>query len=131
MTRPNVVVLTNIPVHYRVPVFNALSRMSSIDFRVLYCAMSENDRDWDPPRDMAYQWKVVDAQPLYLGNRPVYASPKIFQEIARAKPNVLLTGGFSVPTGYCIAYRQFARQKVGLVFFGEATRHSERSASTL
>src|SRR6185295_2975895 len=37
----------------------------------------------------------------------------------------MLTGGFSIPTVYCIGYRTMARPRVGLVYFGEATRHSE------
>ena len=117
-----VVVVTNIPAHYRVPVFNALARMPGVDLEVLYCSLSEHARSWDVPRNMEYTWRVVDARPLRLRTRPLYASPKILNLVASARPDVLLTGGFSVHRVFAFAYKHLSKSRVGLVLFGEATR---------
>ncbi len=68
MTRPRVVLLTEIPAPYRIPLFNALAER--VDLRVLFLAAQNPDRPYRlHEEEILFDWDVLPGRDLTVRGR--------------------------------------------------------------
>ena len=123
--RPRVVFFAEIPTPYILPTLEELSRR--VDLTALFGA-SEGSRgmEWDlaPP---AFRHKVVGGLVLHRRHRrgtDVYVDPRILVAMARARPHVIVTPAFSLPTAFAAFHGALTGSR--LLIYSDGTRLTER-----
>jgi len=86
-----IVLVTNIPAPYRIPVFNILAEKYGNNFTVIYCAKTEPNRHWDLP-EMEYNHLFLsqNAASGYIHNNII-----IFKHLRKIKPDIIISTGFN------------------------------------
>ena len=124
--RPRVVVLTNIVAPYRLPAFAELAK--TVDLRVLFCAETGSGGcGWRLHEEIPFRHRIIGGLALRRAGGDVYLSPRTLAAIARERPHVVISGGYSTPTLYAAAYTAATRCR--LAIFSDGTSHSERRLS--
>lgn len=103
MKKLSVVLLTNIPAPYRVPVFELLAQTRPWDFHVVYCSASEPDRDWQLERG-GYAQHYLKSKMLTLRGKYVHFNPDLWSTLNTLRPDVLITTGFNPSHLIAFAY---------------------------
>jgi glycosyltransferase involved in cell wall biosynthesis len=104
---PQIVLVTNIPTPYRIPLFNALGNLfesRGYAFRVLLAARTYRRRKWQINLD-AFRADHHFLKPgTLLGWRasPVFVCPGLTRYLLRCRPRVVITGGFGFATAKVI-----------------------------
>jgi glycosyltransferase involved in cell wall biosynthesis len=121
---PHVLVLTNIIAPYLIPTFSELSKIA--DLCVLFCARTGiGGCDWAHPDEFPFRHRVMGNKPtLRRGWNEYYLNPRILRELARERPDVIITGGYSFPSAYAMVYCAATGCRLGV--FSEGWSHSER-----
>jgi len=101
-----VAVVANTPPPYRVPIFQRLGKISSIDFQVIFCCKREPNRLWDlPPLDFNH---VFLPDRFYaVGDRYIHNNPEVVSALSRFNPDVVVTDGFNPSHLYAFGYALF------------------------
>lgn len=89
-----VCLVTNIPAPYRVPVLNALAETPGLDLRVMYCAPSEPDRQWDLPA-LTHPHQMLPGRVLVRSGRYIHFNPSVWSALRQMAPHVVVTTGFN------------------------------------
>jgi glycosyltransferase involved in cell wall biosynthesis len=123
------VLLTDIVSPYRIPVFRLLAEL--VDLHVILLADADKHRAWEPFRgDGTFSVEVLPALPfsqhLSLGRRPLHLNRSIRATLRRARPDVVLIGGWSQPA-FWAALRPTRRWKAAI--WVESTQLDERPIS--
>jgi glycosyltransferase involved in cell wall biosynthesis len=108
-------VVTNIPAHYRLPLFHRIAQRAEAaggSFRVLFLAPTPGDRPWMEGDTLEFDHEFVRSLPIRLGERARALPLALGRALAHAQPTVLIAGGFS-PASMSAAL--FARRR-GLPF---------------
>ena len=116
------VVVTNMPAPYRVPVFDRVAATSGIDLHVLYATRAEADRRWDPP-PLQHPHTVLPGWALPLGGRFIHLNPGVGAALRRLQPQVVVTTGYN-PT-HLLAWRHARRHGLPHVAMTDGTLASE------
>ena len=103
MNRKKVILITNIPTPYRVPLFNVMSRMftrEDLDLKVLFYAETYDRRKWKCPLvDARFDYKVLKSWKIRINEeRTLFVPLNLIDILRKEKPSVIIVGGFSVPT---------------------------------
>lgn len=103
MTPRRVVMVTNIPVPYRIPVLESL--VSKVDWRVdvVYCSGHEPDRHWRL-QEGRYQQHYLKPRFLTYKSRYIHYNPDLWGVLRRLKPDVVITTGFNPSHLLAFAY---------------------------
>ncbi len=116
--------LTDIPTPYMVAVLGALSEQC--DLTALFCSQSgTRAMAWDLPAP-PFRHRVIGGLTLRRRSPDAtdfYLSPRIPIALARTRPDVIISGGFSFPSLYAAAYARTTR--TGLVIHSDGTARSE------
>jgi glycosyltransferase involved in cell wall biosynthesis len=101
ITAPRVLVISEIPTPYRVPLFQAIAASGAVELTVLFCAAEEPDRPWVLSDDLTgFKHEVMRGLPLSVRTRRgtfVYEiNPGIVRRLAHRDFDVLVVGGYSV-----------------------------------
>ena len=98
-----VVVVTNIPAPYRIPLFNGVARRlrdAHAEFRVIFLAGSPNDRSWmQTDLDRQFSYDVLQSIEMPIGVRRSLLPFSLGPKLKAFRPTLVLSGGFSV--GVC------------------------------
>ncbi len=117
-----VAIITNIPSHYRNPVFSILSKLENITSVVLYCSPSEPNREWKAmPLDFPHQF-LSQKQNTFK-----HFNWNIFSQLNQFKPDVVITSGF-VPT-MLLAWLWTVLHRKKHIPFSDANLTSEKHLS--
>lgn len=116
------VIVTNMPAPYRVPVFDRVAATPGIDLHVLYATRAEADRQWDPP-PLQHAHTVLPGWTLPLGGRFIHLNPGTGRALRRLLPRVLVTTGYN-PT-HLLAWRHARRHGLPHVAMTDGTLASE------
>lgn len=126
MTR--IVLVTNTPPPYRVPIFNRLAHWPGLDFHAVFCAAREPNRQWDlPPMDFERHW--LRERYLTVNGRYIHHNPDVVPLLHRLRPDVVVTDGFNPTYLYAFLYAKLRRWPH--VAMTDGTEASERSLSFL
>ena len=124
---PRVWFFAEIPTPYILPTLTELSRL--VDLRVVFGA-NEGSRGlpWDLGRP-CFRHDVVGG-PLVMrrsksSGTDIYVDPRIAWTLARARPDIVITPAFSIPTGFAALHRLVRR--VPFVIYSTGTAHTEKA----
>jgi len=97
----HVVVLSEIPTPYRLPLYRRLAAQPELRLEVLFCSARQPNRPWQLDAELAgVPHAVLPGFGLRTGGRRntfVYeVNPTILRELHRRRPDVLVIGGYAV-----------------------------------
>jgi glycosyltransferase involved in cell wall biosynthesis len=126
-----VVLVTNVPPPYRVPVFNLIAKSKEIYFSVIFCAERYPWSSWD--------YDAIAFEAVFLKERfykksgsteeVIHNNPDIFGQLKRLNPDVVITTSFNPTALYAFCYTLVNRRKH--VPFSDGTVVSEAKFSFL
>jgi glycosyltransferase involved in cell wall biosynthesis len=128
--RRRVVFLTDIPTPYIIEVMRELSL--KVDLFCLFCAESAGrGMNWNLERKLEFPHFVIGGLRIkrHADTTDYYISPRIFWRLLRARPDVIISGGFSIPTVYAHLYCKLTGAK--LIIYSDGTPAYERNLGWL
>lgn len=120
--RLRVALVTNMPVPYRVPVWERLAAQPDLEPTLLFCSDRERDRDWEVPRAQVPAITLPGTGLAWRG-RTIHLNPGVGAALRRLRPDVLVTTGFN-PT-HLLAWLQGRRLGAAHVAQTDGTLQSE------
>jgi glycosyltransferase involved in cell wall biosynthesis len=103
-TAPLIVIVTNLPTPYRIPLFNVLDRALSrigLSLHVIFGAKSEARRKWSVPlEECEFSYTILEPRGFKVsGAESVsFFYPGLVRTLYRERPVAVITDGFSVAT---------------------------------
>lgn len=101
---PRIVLVTNEPPPYRVPIFNLIAK-SGLDFQVIFCAKREPNRYWNLP-PMEFEHRYLQERFATIKGRYIHHNPDVFAALKQLSPDVIVNDGFNPTNLYAFAYAQ-------------------------
>lgn len=126
---PRVLIVTNVPTPYRVPLFAELARQLAelgVDLTVVFAARGYARREWEIDwKSMGFNYEVLGEKPIRLGfhERYLFTYAGLRRLIRTVKPIIVITPGFSLAT----MLLRLLRMRGGvsyLIWSGEIRRQS-------
>ena len=110
MSRPRVVLLTEIPAPYRIPLFNALAER--VDLRVLFLAERNPERPYRlHEEEIRFAWEAVPGRDLTVGDRWLVLNHGVARRVRGA--DVVILGGWNQPAFWtALSWAKAARKPV-------------------
>ena len=110
MRRPRVVLLTEIPAPYRIPLFNALAER--VDLRVLFLAARNPERPYRlHEEEIRFAWEALPGHDLTVRGRWVVLNHGVARRLRGA--DVVLLGGWNQPAFWtALSWTKAARKPV-------------------
>jgi glycosyltransferase involved in cell wall biosynthesis len=130
ISRPRVVVLTDIPTPYFNEVMRALAL--KVDLFCLFCAESAGrGMGWNFEKKLGFPYRVIGGARIRRSadTTDYYISPRIIWRLLRARPDVIISGGYSIPSFYACLYCKLSGAK--LIIFSDGTPDYERKLGRL
>ena len=118
-----VVLLTEIPAPYRIPLFNALAER--VDLRVLFLRKRHEGHLYDlHPEEMNFDWRVLPGVEITVRKHWLVLNASVARRLGSA--DAVILGGWNQPAfweamAWCLVRR------VRLIVWAESTAHDERS----
>ncbi len=103
-----VVIVTNIPTPYRLPVYEILAKAQDILLKVVYCCEREPNRNWDLS-SRVYEAEYLKERFFTIGNHFVHVNPDVFGVLRRFKPDVVIGTGFNPTHLLAFIYSRLSR----------------------
>jgi len=129
-SRLRVVVLTDIPTPYFNEVMRALSL--KVDLFCLFCAESAGrGMGWSFDSKLGFSYRVIGGARIRRSadTTDYYISPRIIWRLLRARPDVIISGGYSIPSFYACLCCKLTGAK--LIIFSDGTPAYERKLGRL
>ena len=130
MTGVRVAFITDIVTPYMVAVLEALAERARVT--ALFCARTgSRGMAWSGNGDIRFRHELIEGLTIPHPSRDAtdyYLSPRVLGAIRRARPDALISGGFSVPSLYAAAYARATR--VPLLIQSDGTSGSEAQLRT-
>lgn len=121
-----IVLVTNTPPPYRVPIFVRLASWPALDFQVIFCARREPNRLWDlPPLEFTHHF--LRERFATVSERYIHHNPDILPLLWKLAPDVVITDGFN-PT-HLYAFLIAKLRSVPHVAMTDGTDLSEQALS--
>ena len=98
-----IVVVTNEPPPYRVPVFNMIANTLGARFHVIFCCRREPNRQWNLP-PMNFDRTFLRERILTVNKRYIHNNPDVIPGLRRFAPDVIVTDGFNPTQIYAFGY---------------------------
>ncbi len=98
-----IVVVTNEPPPYRVPIFNRIARVPDVVFQVIFCCKREPNRFWNLP-PMEFDHVFLRERITTVKGRYIHNNPDVIKRLHQFKPDVIVTDGFNPTYLYAFAY---------------------------
>lgn len=127
---PRVVFLTDIPTPYIIEIMRELS--SRVDLLCLFCAASASrGMNWNLERKLGFRHFMIGGARIKRSadTTDYYISPRIFWRLVRARPDAIISGGFSIPSFYACLYCKLSGAK--LIIYSDGTSAYEKSLGWL
>ena len=127
---PRVVFLTDIPTPYIVEIMRELS--SKVDLLCLFCAgRASRGMNWNLATRLGFRHVVIGGARIRRSadSTDYYVSPRIFWRLVRARPDAIISGGFSIPTFYAHLYCKLTGAK--LIVYSDGTSAYEKRLGRL
>lgn len=99
------VLVTNIPAPYRIPIYNLIAQKLGENFLVIFCASIEANRQWTLP-DMTFHYIYLKENSYAKndGYNFVHNNPDVFKALKTFNPDVVITTGFNPTHLYAWLY---------------------------
>jgi glycosyltransferase involved in cell wall biosynthesis len=130
--KPRLVIITEIIAPYRVPVFNSLAARGDVDLHVVFLAETDPKlRQWTIPKDeIRFSYHVLPSLRLRLGNLNLLLNRGLDRALRRARPDVIVCGGYNYPSAWRAAF--WARKRnIPFLLWTESNASDHRGRSAL
>lgn len=106
------VIVTNIPVPYRLPIYEHLNNKYKNNFLVIYCSQRESNRKWNLD-DFKFNHLFLkeNVKAKKDGFNFVHNNPDVFIELKKYNPDAIITTGFNPTHLYSWIYAKLFRKK--------------------
>ncbi len=101
---PLILVITNIPTPYRIPLFNELNRQllaQGYGLKIIFGALGYSGRSWEINlEDCKFKYQILKSREVWLGKyeSAIFTYPGLNQLIRKDTPVAIVANGFSVAT---------------------------------
>jgi glycosyltransferase involved in cell wall biosynthesis len=120
-----VALLTEIPAPFRIPLFNALS--DRLDLTVLFLRARNPERPYRMhAEEIHFTWQVLPGRDFTVRNRWLVLNWGVVRALRRAKPDVVILGGWNQPA-FLLALAWARAHRIKSVAWVESTNHDRRS----
>lgn len=103
-SRPRIVMVTNIPAPYRIPIYQRLSeQLGEERFQVIFCADRENNRQWST-QPAQFPHTVLQPKFIAWNGRYIHFNLDTFAVLRQLKPDVVITTGYNPTHLLAFAY---------------------------
>ena len=126
MRTVRLLLLTEIPAPFRIPLFNALAREPDIDLEVLFLSEQDPKRPYPVYADeFRFGWRILRGFGVVPKGRWIVFNRGVLRAVRRLHPAVIVIGGWNQPSFWVAAvYARLTR--VPLVAWVESTARDER-----
>lgn len=128
MSKPRVVVVTNIRSYHQVDLFDAVADLGDIELCVLYLRPMTPGRQWTTLPQPRHPYRML---PMILGASSLYFNPTILNELSKLKPDLAVICQYS-SISYQAAMAHLSLRATPWVFWSESpgVKFFEVSSST-
>lgn len=107
-----IVLITNMPVPYRNPIFEILSNQLEKNFLVIFCSKKESNRAWNLEKlNFNHLFLKENVKAKKDGFNFVHNNTDIFKELKKFNPDVIITTGYNPTHLYAWLFSVFYRKK--------------------
>jgi glycosyltransferase involved in cell wall biosynthesis len=121
------VIITNHPPPFRIPVYEIIGKMPGVDLLVIFCSRREPNRRWKLPR-LDFNHVFLKERFVARGDNFIHNNPDVIGALHRFRPDVIVTTGFN-PT-YLYAFFYAVAKGIAHVPMTDGTDISEQALST-
>lgn len=124
--------ITNIPTPYRIAFYDELAKALSnkgIEFKVLYCSVSEPNRHWDINQsNFNHNYKIMKGFHYFWKNITFHFNPEVIKCIKEYKPSsIMFSGSWNMPTLiYALIFSSFKGPKIFWSEGHEDAKHHDK-----
>lgn len=97
------VIITNQPPPFRIPVYEIISRMPDIKLQVIFCSKREPNREWKLP-PLNFDHVFLRERYTTRGDNFIHNNWDVIGALRRFQPDVIVTTGFNPTYLYAFAY---------------------------
>jgi glycosyltransferase involved in cell wall biosynthesis len=117
--------LTEIPAPYRIPLFNALA--DRVDLTVIFLRDRHPERPYRLHEDeLRFAWQVLPGRHVFTSRWWLIVNRGVLRALRRARPDVLLLGGWNQPA-FWLALAWARARRVPAIIWVESTGRDARS----
>lgn len=130
MEKAKVLIITNYPSPYRIPLFEKIAK--KVDLYV-YFTMVENDRNWDLNLQFKFKYKILRYFNLKIKGKDIlnyHFNPSIFKELLFNDYDIVISGGYSSLTSK-IALLICKLQKIPFILWSGSTLYESSNLRKL
>jgi glycosyltransferase involved in cell wall biosynthesis len=98
-----IVLITNHPPPFRIPIYERIGRMPGVDFEAVFCSEREPNRQWELP-PLRFKHTFLRERFVTRGDNFIHNNPDIIPVLRRLAPDVIVTTGFNPTFLYAFAY---------------------------
>ncbi len=123
--RPRVVFLTDIPTPYIAEIMRALSL--NVDLLCMFCAArAGRGMNWNFESKLGFPHIIIGGMRIKRNadTTDYYISPRILWRLLRARPDTIISGGFSIPSVYAYLYCKLTGAR--LIIYSDGTSAYEK-----
>ena len=98
-----IVLVTNHPPPFRIPIYNEVAHTPGIRLHAIFCSPREPNRQWDLP-PMHFPHAFLKERFVQRGSNFIHNNPDVFRTLSQMQPDVIITTGFNPTHLYAFAY---------------------------
>ncbi|REJ84083.1 MAG: glycosyltransferase family 1 protein [Bacteroidetes bacterium] len=135
MRNGKVILVTNVPSPYRIPLFNLLHeklRVAGYEFKVLFGSETYSRRRFNSELNLCrFDYEFINSGKFNLGNdeKTIFTYKGLYSTLIREKPDCVIINGFSIGTMLLWFYSAFHRVKK--IIWTGSVKHKGRNDSFL
>ena len=129
LAAPGCVGIADIPTPYIIEIMRELSLR--VDLLCLFCAArAGRGMNWNFDKNLGFRHFVIGgARIKRADSTDYYVSPRIFWRLVRARPDTVISGGYSIPSVYAYLYSKLTGAK--LIIYSDGTSAYEKKLGWL
>jgi hypothetical protein len=120
------VIITNHPPPFRIPIYEIIGKMPGVDLQVIFCSRREPNRQWKLPA-LNFNHVFLREKFVTRGDNFIHNNIDVLAALNRFKPDVIVTTGFN-PT-YLYAFCYAVMRNVVHIPMTDGTEVSEQALS--
>jgi glycosyltransferase involved in cell wall biosynthesis len=98
-----IVLITNHPPPFRIPIYERIGRMPGIDFEAVFCSQREPNRQWELP-PLRFKHTFLRERFVTRGDNFIHNNPDVIPVLRRLAPDVIITTAFNPTFLYAMGY---------------------------
>lgn len=121
-----ILLVTNAPTPYRIPLFNVLSHLfatNNLKLKVIFLTMGYSRRKWQIPlKEIKFDYASLKSRQIRLSEEWYLFIPlNFFKILLKEKPQVIIVGGFSIATLFVFIFNLISKVPY-IIWSGETGR---------